>query len=257
VRAYDYRNGAHRLPMAALEADVGPYRLRRGSDAVWPPRERAYGGEAPPFYIRHARPIRIATRLTLPVVLLVLLLGSAYLYTDAALVLPGAQLLPGALLSVSDLILPIAWYALHLTNRRYGAPYAFAQLLAGLGIVVLVALANPNGIDGWIGDNPMLGLRAMLAFCASFLFANFIAIITFDAYRGPRWWSAPLAASIAASLVFSALYYPAAFVGVAEMPWADGALAHGALFLIESVALLLPYALLRPAMRPIEGRGGY
>jgi hypothetical protein len=43
VKAYDYRNGAHRLP--ALEADEGPYRLRRSCDAVWPPKERAYGGE--------------------------------------------------------------------------------------------------------------------------------------------------------------------------------------------------------------------
>ncbi|MCX7282104.1 MAG: hypothetical protein NTX21_11345 [Alphaproteobacteria bacterium] len=38
-----------------------------------------------------------------------------------------------AILATSDLILPIAWYCLHLTNRRYDAPYAFGQLLAALG----------------------------------------------------------------------------------------------------------------------------
>jgi hypothetical protein len=240
--------------MAALEADEGPYRLRQ--DASWPPRERAYGGETETVRKRFARPIRIATRLILPVSLLVVLLGAAYLYTDAFLLLPRApRLVQNAMLAMSDLILPLAWTAIHLTNRRYGAPYAFGQLVAALAVFALVALLNPGDVDNWINNNPALSWRAMLAFCGAFLFANFIAIIFFDAARGPRWWTAPLAASFAASLVFSAVYYPAAYAG--EIAWTDMALVHFGLFFGESILLLAPYALLRPAMRPLHGMNGY
>ena len=236
--------------MAALEADEGPYRLR--ADASWPPRERAYGGEAETMAARHARPIRIVTRLLLPVTLLVTLLGAAYLYTDDFLVLP---VLRHALLATSDLILPIAWYCLHLTNRRYGAPYAFGQLVAALAIAGFIALVNPGDVDNWIKLTPALSWRTILAFGFSFLLANFIAITFFDAARGPRWWVPPLWASFAASLVFSAVYYPAAFAG--EIAWTESALVHFLLFFGESALLLGPYCLLRPAMRPLHGMNGY
>ena len=70
VKAYDYRNGAHRMQMAALESDEGP------DDAAWPPRQRAYGCRPEDIRKRYKRPIRIATKLLLPVILLVTLLGS-------------------------------------------------------------------------------------------------------------------------------------------------------------------------------------
>ncbi len=251
MKAYDYRDGA-RLQLAVLEAEQGPYRLR--ADATWPPRERAYGGALDNLAARHARPIRIVIRLLLPVTLLVTLLGAAYLYSDDFLILPGAML-QHALLATSDLILPVAWYCLHLTNRRYGAPYALGQLVAALVIAGFIALANPGDVNNWINLTPALSWRAILAFGFSFLLANFIAITLFDAARGPRWWVPPLWASFAASLVFSAVYYPAAFAG--EIAWMQSALVHFLLFFGESVLLLVPYGLLRPAMRPLHGMNGY
>jgi len=244
------------MPVVALEADEGPYRLR--DDAVWPPKARAYGGEAPDVRERFARPIRIVSRLLLPVALLVTLLGAAFLYTDDFLILSSAPaILQHALLATSDLILPVTWFSLHLTNRRYGAPYALGQLLAGMAIFILIALVNPGDVNNWINNNPALSWRAMLAFGMSFLLANFVAITFFDAARGPRWWTAPLWASFVASLVFSAVYYPAAFAGGGVVAWRDSALVHFALFFLESVLLLVPYSLLRPAMRPLHGMNGY
>jgi hypothetical protein len=258
LKAYDFRNGAHRAPIAALEADVGPYRLRRDQDAVWPPKNRAYGGESENLREKLAEPALMAARLALPVALLITLLGAAYLFTDAFLLLPGApKAVQNAMLAVSDLIVPMAWFSIHLTNRRYGAAHAFAQLLAGLLIVTLVALFNPGDIDNWTNNNPAISWRAMLAFQGSFLFANFIAIVFFDAVRGTRWWTAPLAASFTASLVFSAVYYLAAFAGDDVVTWTDSALVHFAVFFAESVVLLVPYFLLRPAMRPTQGMNGY
>lgn len=259
MKAYDYRNGAHRAPMAMLEAHEGAWRARHAQDAAWPPKERAYGGPLRRLRERAAAPVRMAAQLILPVLMLVTLLGAAYLYSDAFLILPGAPRgVQNALLAVSDLLLPGAWYAIHLCNRRYGASHALAQLVAGLAIVALVALVNPGGISDWINNAPGLSWRAVLAFGTAFLLANFAAITFFDAARGPRWWTAPLCGSLAASLVFSLVYYPAAFAGGGEIgSWSDAALVHCAVFLAESVALLLPYYLLRPAMRPLAGMNGY
>ena len=57
--------------------------------------------------------------------------------------------------------------------------------------------------------------------------------------------------------MFSVVYYPAAFAGGQEVAWADAALVHFAVFFGESVLLLVPYCLLRPAMRPLHGMNGY
>ena len=258
LKAYDFRNGAHRAPVAALEADVGPYRLRREQDALWPPKNRAYGGEVKTLWQTLAYPLLMAARIALPTLLLVILLGAAYLYTDAFLLWHTApRTIQNAMLAVSDLIVPMAWFSIHLTNRRYGAAHASAQLIAGLVIVTLIALVNPGDIDHWTNNNPAVSWRAMLAFQASFLLANSAGIVFFDAERDARWWPAPLAASLAASLVFSAVYYPAAFAGDAVISWVDSAVVHFVVFLAESGMLLAPYYLLRPAMRPIEGMNGY
>jgi uncharacterized PurR-regulated membrane protein YhhQ (DUF165 family) len=258
LKAYDYRNGAHRAAMTSLEADPG-YRARRAGDPVWPPQARAYGGPVEKFWALAAGPLGMAAQLIMPVLMLVTLLGAAYLYSDAILILPGApRRVQNALLAASDLVLPAAWLAIHLCNRRYGAAHAFAQLLAALVILILVALINPWNLDNWSNNSPALSGRAMLAFGAAFLLANFIAITIFDAARGPRWWTAPFAASCAASLVFSAIYYPAAFAGGGEVgSWTDCAMVHFAVFFTESLLLLLPYWLLRPAMRPLGGMNGY
>lgn len=246
------------MPVAALEADEGPYRLRRSEDAAWPPKERAYGGEVDDLWERIAGPALVFARLLLPVLLLTTLLGAGYLYTDDLLLLPHAPaMVQKALLATSDLILPMAWYAIHLTNRRLGATYAFGQLVAGMVLIGLLALINPYDVNNWINATPVLSLRALAAFCLAFFLANFAAITFFDGARGPRWWTAPLAASFAASLVFSVIYYPAAFAGGVQVAWADAALVHFALFFGESILLLVPYCLLRPAMRPIDGLNGY
>lgn len=236
---------------------MGPYRLHHTGDAAWPPRKRAYGGEVESAWIK-AKPVLLAALgLALPVLLLTVLLAASFLYADAILPTDGASAaIRHATMTMGDLVLPLTWLAVHLTNRRWGPSHAFAQLVAAMALTMLAMLINPYGIDDWISFMPSLTWRAMLAFGVSFLAANFIAICVFDGARGPRWWTAPLAASLAASLVFSLLYYPLAFAGL-DLFWSDSALVHGALFFAESVALLLPYFLLRPAMRPLPGLNGY
>lgn len=247
MQAYKTGTGAAR-PLGA-----GPYRLNPGKDAAWPPAERAYGGEVDGPWRRALAIGVLVAKLLVPVLLLLTLLLAVYLYADAMIAAGGlAGLARGVTITVADLILPGCWTIIHLTNRRYGPAYAFAQLTAGFMLAVLVALINPGDIDGWLPDMPSLTWRAVLAFFFAFGIANFVAIAAFDATRGPRWWSAPLAASAVAAFVFSGLYYPLAFGGAPR-----SALVHFLLYLAEGVALLVPYYLLRPAMRPLNGMNGF
>ena len=240
-----------------MGADSELYRLPQAHDAVWPPVARAYGGPVLPRAQKLRRPLTIAVRLVLPVILTIVLLGASYLYADDILMLRNMPaIVQRAMLATSDLVLPFTWFSIHLTNRRYGPSYALAQLRAVLTLAALVMLINPLDINDWVTTQPGLTWRAVLAFGAAFFTANFIAIAFFDASRGPRWWTSPLSGSFAAAFVFSAIYYPAAFAGVTAR-WIDSALVHFILFFAVSVLMLAPYWLLRPAMRPMPGLNGY
>jgi uncharacterized PurR-regulated membrane protein YhhQ (DUF165 family) len=242
VRAYKVENGTLPAPMAAA---AGSYRVNPGKDAVWPPVGRAYGGEVEPP-LKKARALGLLVlRLLVPVLLLLTLLLAVYLYADAMIATP----LKSMTLTIADLVLPGCWTIIHLTNRRYGPAHAFAQLAAGFVLAGLVALLNPGDIDHWLPPLTWLTTRAVLA---AFAIANFVAIVVFDAARGPRWWTAPLAASTVAALVYAGIYYPLAF-GAEPL----NAVAHFLLWTAEGAALLLPYCLLRPAMRPLNGMNGF
>ncbi len=249
MRASEYRS---------IAAEQSRYAARHADDPVWPPPIRAYGGPTELTRWEKAAILGLAAvRLVIPVSLLLVLLGAAYLYADALFPFGGMPApIRDAGLGISDLILPGCWYTIHLTNRRYGPGYAFAHLLAALVVGLLVILINPSNIDQLVVTMPAITGRTVFSFGAAFLAANFVAITFFDAARGPRWWSAPLVASLAASFVFSLIYYPAAFAGVTES-WTDSAIAHFAVFAGMSVLLLAPYWLLRATMRPLNGRNGY
>jgi len=247
LRAYKIEQGA----MPARIAVGRAYRINPGQDAVWPPVERAYGGEVESPWEQAAAIAAIVMGLLVPVLLLLTLLLAAYLYADALLAPRLPRFADGISFTIGDLVLPGCWTIIHLTNRRYGPLQAVVQLVTGLVLAGLIALLNPGDIDHWLPDLPTLTWRAVLGFFAAFAIANFAAIVAFDAARGPRWWSAPLMASAVAALVFTGLYYPLAFghVGI-------NALGHLLLWLAEGVTLLLPYCLLRPAMRPLNGMNG-
>jgi hypothetical protein len=242
------------IPGPARAYNAVPYRIAHDDDAVWPPRTRAYGGpEEETPYTRALGYARIAARLVLPMLLLFTLLQAIYLFADAPVPqawLPGfAQ---GQLLILSDMILPGCWLVIHLTNRRFGPAYAFGNLVTGMALALLVAVIDPWNVRASLPDLASLSTRALAAFVLVFAVANFTGIIFFDAARGPRWWTAPLVGSVAACFVFSGLYYPLAFGRLGFE-----ALTHFGLFLGVSLVLMLPYFLLRPAMKPMAGMNGY
>jgi hypothetical protein len=258
MQALAYQNGTVRAAQAVLEAEGGPYCPHHAGDSLSPPKERTCSETIAAFRQRLAGPARVSAPIVVPSLLLATLLGAAYLYADAVLLLAHA---PGAVIraepTIGDLIVPMAWFSIHLTNRRLGTRHAFLQLAAGVLLAAFLALASSWSAASWSGSTPALSLRALLAFAPAFLLASMVAIAAFDAMRGPSWWKAPLSASFMAALVFSVFYYPVAFAGGAQVAWVNSALVHLVLFAGESVLLLAPYWLLRPAMRPMGGLNGY
>ncbi|HEY5346914.1 MAG TPA: hypothetical protein VIJ72_01885, partial [Rhizomicrobium sp.] len=205
------------------------------------------------FWRRIVEAVLVVVRLIVPVALLLTMLAATYLYGDVK-VSWASSLAQGARLTGGDLILPFAFLAIHLTNRRYGAGYAFAQLILAMLAAAAVIILDPANIDNWI--QPVLTTRLVIAFASAFFFANLIAIAMFDASRGPRWWTAPLYGSISAFIIFSAIYYPAAFAG-SGADWMKDAIIHFGVFMASAVLLLIPYWMMRGMMRPLSGLNGY
>ena len=132
--------------------------------------------------------------------------------------------------------------------------HAFAQLLAALAILGLVALINPGDIDNWINNTAGAdlagdaGLRRAPS-CSPTSSPSSSSTPRGGRAGGRRRWPHPSPRRWS----FSAVYYPAAFAGTEDVAWTDCALVHFGVFFGESVVLLMPYYLLRPAMRPLPG----
>jgi uncharacterized PurR-regulated membrane protein YhhQ (DUF165 family) len=235
----------------AVGVNEGPYRLRGASDAAWP----SYGyGQRVTLGQRVSVAVRAILRTILPILALGAALGAMYLYMDIPLsYFADAR---GHWLTVSHLLLPVAFLAIHLTNRRYGPAYAFAQVVLALAALAVLALLGGDSVRGLLPAAVVPGLREVAAFAGAFLVAGFVSIIAFDGARGPRWWTAPLLGSLVAAVVYAPAFYLSAYLGTPE-PWLNHMAIHAGLLLAGAVFGLVPFWLLRAVVQPLPGFGGY
>ena len=112
----------------AVGISDGPYRLRGASDASWP--SQGYGQQTGLARGSAKRSARAVLRTVIPVLALCAALAAIYLYMDTPLPYFAEQ--KARWLTVSHLLLPLAFLTIHLTNRRYGPAYAFAQIVLAL-----------------------------------------------------------------------------------------------------------------------------
>ena len=235
----------------AVGVSDGPYRLRGASDAAWP----SYGyGQRATASQRLGGAVRSVLRTIVPVLALGAALGSMFLYMDTPL--PYVTDAQGHWLTVSHLLLPAAFLTIHLTNRRYGPAYAFAQVVLALAALAAMALFGGEVVRNLLPPTVMPGGREVAAFCGAFLVAGFLSIVAFDGARGPRWWTAPLIGSVVAALVYALVFYPGAYLGTAT-PWVDHMAVHIGVLLAAAVLGLFPFWLLRGLIQPLPGFGGY
>ncbi|HTT97275.1 MAG TPA: hypothetical protein VMF58_04455 [Rhizomicrobium sp.] len=238
----------------AAGTSSGPaYRLRTAADASWP-AQQAYYGRHETVWTRFGDAFRAVGRLIVPVIMLLLSFAAVYLYLDTpATALVGS--VDGQWLTVGHLMLPFSFLAVHLTNRRYGPSYAFAQVVLALALGAAFALYAVPMLRDVMPFKFVPDMRMAGAFSGAFFLASFISITVFDGARGPRWWIAPLLGMASAVALFCLIYYPAAYAGIA--PWTHQMLLHMELLLAIAVLSLIPYWSLRGIVRPMPGFNGY
>jgi uncharacterized PurR-regulated membrane protein YhhQ (DUF165 family) len=254
VRAYgfgDPAGGRDSVSRRMAGSDSG-YRMRGAADTSWP----AYGAYSrrDGVWERIGGAVRAVLRLIVPVATLLLAFAAVYLYLDTpATALVGEA--EGRWLSVGHLMLPLCFLAVHLTNRRYGPAYAFAQVVLGLAAAAaFVKFAVPD-LRAFMPFKVAPEMREALAFAGGFFAASFVSIVVFDGARGPRWWTAPLFGMLSSALLFCPAYYAMAYAGV--QPWTHQMLVLMGLLSGAAVLALIPYWSLRGLVRPLPGYGGY
>lgn len=236
----------------AIGINDGPYRLRTASDATWAPN-LAYGPR-----ITLGRRIADAARAVLRIVIPVLGLAAAQaaLFLYMATPVPYLEHTAERWMMVSALLLAVPFLAIHLTNRRYGPAYAFAQIIVTFAVLGAVTLFAGDIVHRLLPAAALPDVREAAAFVVAFVVSGFLSIVAFDGSRGPRWWTAPLVGSIIGALSFTSIFFPAAYLGT-SVPWFDRALIETGVLCAGAVAMLLPYWLLRRMVQPLPGFGGY
>jgi uncharacterized PurR-regulated membrane protein YhhQ (DUF165 family) len=167
------------------------------------------------------------------------------------------ELYPSRWLSVGHAIVPVTFLIANLINRRYGEDYAIAHVLLSWSLTVLAALAILFRVDPLLppaGDVP--SLRVAGAFVGALSIGQLAGVYVFDRTRGVDWWKAPVYSALTTSFVGMFLFYPIAYAG-AESFWPNRMAVDAGVKAFMSFALLLPYMLLRPLIRPNAGLGGY
>ncbi len=232
--------------------DRGLYRLRTANDASVTFSAYGYSRKGG-FTDRLAFALAAAVRLCIAVTALLSWVIGVFLYRDTPVELFG---IGTGWLTLAHLLVPVGFFCIFLTNRRYGPGYAFAQVMAAMGAVAgFVVLAGPD-VGGFIPLDSIPTMRESGAFGAAFIAASFIATITFDGARGPRWWTAPLFGFLSAAIIFAAVYVPALYAG-ANPDWPAHTLGYMGVLAAEGIVLLVPFWALRRMVPPMAGFGGY
>ena len=133
---------------------------------------------------------------------------------------------------------PAAFLVSELVNRRFGP--GLARRVAWVGFAVAVAASL------WLAP-----ARIAAASGAAFIASQLLDIRVFDRLRRAAWWRAPLAATLAAALLDSAVFWSIGFAGTGG-PWITWALGDLGVKLLVGAAMLLPFRLLiaRSLARP-------
>lgn len=193
--------------------------------------------------------LETALSLVLPVLLLLALSTIAFMYGTAS----AAGFGPGTSLTAGHLLLPLTFFAIGLTSRRYGAGMALAQtILAALAAAALVLL-DGSDLAIFAGRN-LPSLHTILCFGGGLFAGQLFSVAVFDLTRGPRWWVAPLLSWAAGGSMFVLIAIPATVPGAG---WSGDLGLYAGYMVAAAGVLLIPYWSLRGVVPPLSGFGGY
>jgi len=231
--------------------DRGPYRLRTASDA---PYMGAYGyGRHESILEKLGASAAAAARVAISTLILSAWMVAVYLYRDTPVEVFG---IGTGWLSVAHILVPVGFYCVFMTNRRYGPAYAFAQVVTTLALVAGLVLFARDALDQVLPLDAAPSVREAVAFGGAFFLASFVAIVAFDGARGPQWWTAPLIGFVAAAILFAVAFFAGQFAG-SDYAWLNDGLQYMGLIAGEGLVLLIPFWAMRRMVPPMPGFGGY
>ena len=125
---------------------------------------------------------------------------------------------------------PFTFLVTELTNYSYGPRWAKRVVYVGFGLAVVLSLIFMNA-------------QIAVASGTAFLVGQLLDISVFTRLRQKSWWMAPLSASIAGSLIDTAIFFTIAFWGQGMLIFTLGA-GDFLIKLSMDIALLLPFRML-------------
>ena len=242
--------GAVRARLVSNVADAGHMRRpvdRIGRAHVARPAEGRRGAIGETFLA--------ISRLIFPITLLVTVAAAALIYGHEPARWLGDIDVGGTPLDIGLLALPLSFFIVQLTNRRYGAGYASIQVLGGVAAIIAAAIYASDDL-ALLRGAPLPAPRLVAAFGAGLVISQLLAIIVFDRLRGPQWWQAPFFASLIGGVLLALVAYPAAYAGTGAA-WGGPMAAFAGLSIAASFVLLVPYWFVRGVIAPLPGFGGY
>jgi uncharacterized integral membrane protein (TIGR00697 family) len=118
------------------------------------------------------------------------------------------QFLVGDWLTWGAFTYPFAFLVTDLMNRLHGAPAARRVVFAGF-LVGLACSFVGSQIAGPFG--PLVSLRVAVGSATAFLVGQLMDVAVFNRLRAGSWWRAPFVASVAGSVLDTAIFFPIAF----------------------------------------------
>jgi uncharacterized integral membrane protein (TIGR00697 family) len=139
------------------------------------------------------------------------------------------QFLVGDWLTWGAFTYPFAFLVTDLMNRLHG-PGAARRVVAVGFVVGLLCSFVGSQIEGPFG--PLVSLRVAIGSGAAFLVGQLLDVAVFNRLRAGSWWRAPFVASVAGSVVDTAVFFSIAFSAglsfiapAVDVAWANEAVA--------------------------------
>ena len=202
---------------------------------------------------------RAVLRLAFLTIILTPVLLLAFLTADLPLrsfdwLVDEPALKPGLWLSIGGIAMALALPLVILITRRFGGDEASRVVTASWGVAAVLTFAEVTYLGPTLEAADLPSVRYVVAFVASAMLSQYLAIGVYDVTRGGgKWWRPPLFALLFGYVVQTLIYFPAAYIG-APAPWLAWAVSDFAVKCAIAFAFLAPYLVL---MKPLRPRGGY
>lgn len=201
------------------------------------------------------------TRLLLLSALMAPLLLSAFLTLDLPVrgfdrLLDTPGLKPSWWLSIGGLLMACAIPFVIFVTRRFGGDEASRVVTASWGVAAIATFIELSYLAPSLEPSHLPSVRFVLAFVASAMIGQYVAIGVYDITRGGgAWWRPPLLAAMIGYGVQSVVYFPWAY-GHLGAPWFAWMVSDYVVKAIIVAAFLGLYWLLQKPLRPRGGYGG-